>query len=451
MKKRIFVYEHLSGGPSNAGDGAANAELLAMGQSMRDAMLADLLGLARFSISAAASHPGDHLPRAAAALRPQAGETAFEFVARQSALHDGVWLVAPETDGLLARLQRAVPPSRWLGCSAGAIALTASKQNTLARLAMNGIATPLAFAGAPGIRRWVVKPGDGAGAVDTRVHSKLALARADQRQRAPSAAATLEPWVEGEPLSLSLMCSPGGIELLSINRQHIAIDAGGRLRFEGVSVDAVDRNGARAPRLAALAAQVGRAIGGLNGFVGIDLVWHPERGPVVIEVNARVTNAYVGLSAALGRNLAADLLARCLPPASSPAGRLSRTGAAVLPSPAGGGLWRGPAAVPMVTPWPPSQPSPRGGRSKSSHGDAAPRRCAASPLPQAGDGEKPGSEKGAVVSPSPAGGGLGWGPEGAPLATAAGPHSSPSPEGEGVKPPDFFCHGIEAGASHGHG
>ena len=47
---------------------------------------------------------------------------------------------------------------------------------------------------------------------------------------------------------------------------------------------------------------------GLRGFVGIDLVWHEERGPVVIEVNPRVTCAYVGLSAALGRNLAAELL-----------------------------------------------------------------------------------------------------------------------------------------------
>jgi tyramine---L-glutamate ligase len=32
------------------------------------------------------------------------------------------------------------------------------------------------------------------------------------------------------------------------------------------------------------------------------------RGPVVIEVNPRVTCAYIGLSAALGRNLAAELL-----------------------------------------------------------------------------------------------------------------------------------------------
>jgi predicted ATP-grasp superfamily ATP-dependent carboligase len=53
---------------------------------------------------------------------------------------------------------------------------------------------------------------------------------------------------------------------------------------------------------------VAKGIPGLRGFVGIDVVWHSRCGPVLIEVNPRVTCAYVGLSAALGRNLASDLL-----------------------------------------------------------------------------------------------------------------------------------------------
>ena len=68
------------------------------------------------------------------------------------------------------------------------------------------------------------------------------------------------------------------------------------------------RRDARAIRLHTLALDVKRALPGLRGFVGIDLVWHAERGPVVIEVNPRVTSAYVGLSAALGRNLAEEIL-----------------------------------------------------------------------------------------------------------------------------------------------
>jgi predicted ATP-grasp superfamily ATP-dependent carboligase len=38
-------------------------------------------------------------------------------------------------------------------------------------------------------------------------------------------------------------------------------------------------------------------------------VWHATRGPVLIEVNPRVTSAYVDLSATLGCNVAAGVLA----------------------------------------------------------------------------------------------------------------------------------------------
>ena len=65
----------------------------------------------------------------------------------------------------------------------------------------------------------------------------------------------------------------------------------------------------RAAVLQALAVRVATALPGLRGFVGIDLVWNERDGPVVIEVNPRVTCAYCGLSALLQRNLAADVLA----------------------------------------------------------------------------------------------------------------------------------------------
>jgi predicted ATP-grasp superfamily ATP-dependent carboligase len=311
MTTRVFVYEYLSGGGwSDYGDDAAADELLPLGLSMRDAMVADLMRVADCSVSAAACEPGNTLPAGAMPLRPLANESAFDFVARQSVLHDVVWLVAPETDGLLASFQRTVGNARWLGCSAGAIELTAGKKATLAHLAAHGVPTPLTFAHAPEIERWVVKPDDGAGGVATHVHTRHANALEDQARRTHAGATlTLEPWIEGEALSLSLLCTEQNAEMLSINRQCISIDAHGSLSFDGVSVDALGRSDPRWQPLAALAMQVARAIPGLRGFAGIDLVWHPRHGAVVIEVNPRVTCAYVGLSAALGRNLAAELLA----------------------------------------------------------------------------------------------------------------------------------------------
>ncbi len=342
--KRIFVYEYLSGGGAMAGAEGPGDELLTMGRAMRDAIANDLLRLGDYRVSVATCDLAAPVPGPATPVEPREGESAFDFVARQAEAHHLVWVVAPETDGLLARLQRGVDPARWLGCDGPAIALASGKRATLMRLADAGVTTPLAFAHAPEITRWVCKPDDGAGALGTRLHASPEAAWNDwsQRSRAGSPMA-IEPWVDGEALSLSLMCSARRTELLSINRQHLAIDGDGMLSYQGVDVNVLPvehaggaiaerRTGARraerragAPgadrraggpgadrrsdTLGDLATRIGRAIPGLCGYVGIDIVWHAQRGPVVIEVNPRVTCAYVGLSRALGRNLAGEVIA----------------------------------------------------------------------------------------------------------------------------------------------
>ena len=308
--KRVWVYEYLSGGGLLGDDASAEPELLAAGRSMRDALLADLLQAQGCRVAAATTARADALPPGVAPTRADAGESPLDFVARQSAQHDLVWLVAPETGGLLAQFQRCVPAQRWLGCDAEAIAIAGSKRATALRLAAQGLLTPLDFAADPSTRRWVTKPDDGAGAVATLVHADRSAARDDLAARTRAGeSAVLEAWVEGAALSLSLLCKPDGVELLSVNRQHIAIDARGRLSFEGVSFASTPAADPRGAAFEHVAAKVARAIPGLRGFVGIDLVWHDRRGPVVIEVNPRLTCAYVGLSAALGRNLAGDVLA----------------------------------------------------------------------------------------------------------------------------------------------
>ena len=304
---RVFVYEHVSG--SDAADDACD-DLLAAGREMRDAVVRDLLRAGDCAVSVAAGPHAPEVPASARAVRPPPGVVAASFVAHQARLHDRVWVIAPETGGVLAQMRGVVDAERWLGCDAAAITLTSSKRATLARAAEHAVATPLEFAASPATRRWVVKPDDGAGAVRTRVHNTHAAARDDlETRRRRGEAAVLEAWVAGEPLSLSLLCSAGRTELLSVNRQQLRIDAFGVVSFTGVQLDALPRDDARFGSLRAWAQTLARAIAGLRGYVGIDLVWHPQRGPVLIEINPRVTMAYVGLSAALNRNLAAAVLA----------------------------------------------------------------------------------------------------------------------------------------------
>lgn len=311
MNPALFVYEYLSGGGLAAapGDAVGQAELLRAGLAMRAALVAELASLPGLRVRYACGAGVDALPAAqGTALCPRPGETPLAFVRREAAAHEHVWVVAPESDGLLLQLAEAVPPGRWIGCERAAIRLCAGKRATLAHLAAQRVPTPLDFG--EGATHWVVKPDDGAGTLDTRRYAQRAAAQADLwRRRARGASAALEPWVDGEPLSLSLLCQGGEAELLSINRQRIVIAADGQLHDAGVEIKQVTLDDARAPALARVAQAVARAIPGLRGFVGIDLVWHLQRGPVVIEVNPRLTCAYVGLSAALGRPLAAEILA----------------------------------------------------------------------------------------------------------------------------------------------
>jgi len=308
--RSVFVFEYVTGGGALL-PGEDDPAMLAMGRSMRDALAADLSACAGWRCSVAscsASAP----PPAGQPVLALPGEDIADFVARQAAQHDASWIIAPETGGLLSALQARVPTGRALGSSADAIRLASRKQATLAQLQRHGIATPLALAAAA--TRWVVKPDDGAGGLATRVWTTLAQARADWQARHHEELhpMTLEPWVDGEAGSLSVLGSgpgPQGAELLSANRQHISVAADGWLNFGGVKLQAFDAGDARWPATLALVQQVAQAVPGLQGFYGIDVVWHAQQGPVVIEVNPRLTCAYAGQTQALGRNLAAQVLA----------------------------------------------------------------------------------------------------------------------------------------------
>ncbi len=305
---RVFVFEYLTGGGETTADEPGTAELAAHGRAMRDAVAADLARAGGWAVSTAVGAWAPDAPEHTTPVQMKAGETSFDFVAAQAALHDQTWVIAPETDGLLAQLQRRVDAARWIGCDWAAVRTASSKRATLLRLAGRGLITPLAFERSAEVARWVVKPDDGAGAVATQVHASRHAAWGDFEQRSRGGKAiSIEPWIEGEALSLSLRCRSNQTELLSINRQQITVAPGGAVGLHGVELRALPLDDLRGSVLQAIAIEVARAIPGLRGFVGIDLVWHAQRGPVIIEVNPRVTTAYVGLSALLGRNLAAEM------------------------------------------------------------------------------------------------------------------------------------------------
>jgi len=232
---------------------------------------------------------------------------------------DAVWPIAPETGGALTRLSELVLAARCvlIGSSPAAVSLATSKRATAERLAEDGITVVPTVSAATALRDglppardgWVVKPDDGAGAEATQL-----FRRPDDVLRwlesTPKRNLIVQPYIEGTAASLSMLCQNGQARLLSCNRQDIALESGA-FRFRGSVVGGLEQ---RRSLLEPLAAAVAAAMPELWGYAGVDFI-DSAGGPVVLEVNPRLTTSYVGLGRALGINPAAlvlDLLERDL-------------------------------------------------------------------------------------------------------------------------------------------
>jgi predicted ATP-grasp superfamily ATP-dependent carboligase len=316
--KKVLLYEYLSA--DGCVDEWVAPELRMQGRAMRDAVARDLARSGHIALTCVAGHDEVHdtgnTSRAIEWCPAPFAISPTRFIAAEARRHDAVWVIAPETGGVLSALCEAVGPDRWIGCDAAVVRIASSKRRTARYLALAGIATPRAWSvDAPlepacNASAWVVKPDDGAGAVDTRVFHDYRMAEyVFLRRAAAHERVTLEEWISGDALSLSLLCTRGHAELLSINRQHIGV-RDGQLAYEGLTANAIPLSSEMAGTCRSLAARVARALPGLAGFVGIDFVWHRERGPVVIEVNPRVTCAYAALAGAVEPNIAASIVAQ---------------------------------------------------------------------------------------------------------------------------------------------
>ena len=216
------------------------------------------------------------------------------------------WLIAPETDHQLTSLTRLFEASDRLypGCPAAAVGLAGSKSRTLAALAGAGapvIQSSRLSDGRPPQSNsgWVVKPDAGAGGDGCRfIADQAALAALRQDRRARDF--IIQPWAQGEQVSLSLLVYRSDFRILGCNRQYMR----DRFRLRAIGVNECLP---LLPDLAPIAARIVSALPGLRGYIGVDLL-HTAGGLIVLEVNPRFTTAYAGLSRSLGVNVALAIL-----------------------------------------------------------------------------------------------------------------------------------------------
>ncbi len=313
---KIVVHESITAG-GLSGSPVAGA-LLAEGRMMLEALLADLLPLEAHQLSVQIdrrylpllpAHPGLQVI--------DSGNNYYQCLAQMVEEADAAFLIAPETGGLLESITGIVEAcgKLVLGSSTAGIKAAGDKTLTYRLLKASGIPTPRTLRlrptdGPASVGQElgypvVVKPIDGVGCHSVfiaRRQSELERTIAAARREAQNATLLAQAYIDGVHVSVSLLTDGSRSLPLTLNLQEIS--GRSRLRYHGGSVPFDHPLRALAFRRAE---EVVRAIPGLRGYVGIDLVL-TDHDAVVIEVNPRITTSYVGIRKVLRQNPAALIL-----------------------------------------------------------------------------------------------------------------------------------------------
>lgn len=221
---------------------------------------------------------------------------------------DAVWPIAPERGGCLEFLCREVENQgkRLLSTPAVGVRVTASKEGTLKRLRASGLATVasrrLDLSQPPDPVSmpfpWVVKPDDGVGCEDTMVISDPSALSAFTRAAA-AGPWLVQPLLQGRALSLSALFKAGEARLLAVNAMKVRRE-GQAFMLQGLTVN-LALAGPLFQTFERLLRRIARVFPELWGYAGIDFLWDGQTARL-LEINPRLTSAYIGLAAALGHN-----------------------------------------------------------------------------------------------------------------------------------------------------
>ena len=302
---RIFVFEYVTGG--GCYNDAMVADLAVEGDLMLNAVVRDLLDIHGVEVLVCRDRRLQ-MPQLPIEVHWVEGDWQMGW-AHCLAQADAVLPIAPESDNVLESLCHDVEWARkpLLNSTAGAVAIAADKQRTLDLLGRCGVPVVPSWR-ADGVSSvdtpiLVVKPNKGVGCRGIHLLTDgRALGEFIDSQSEPSQW-LVQPYLEGQAASLSLLVDEHCVCLLGCNVQRVAqVDDGFVLL--GCVVNGLNES---RELLGQLGEQVCRAIPGLWGYVGVDLVM-TDRGPVVLEVNPRLTTSYAGIRRSTGWNVAELLI-----------------------------------------------------------------------------------------------------------------------------------------------
>jgi hypothetical protein len=308
---RILVYEYVSGG--GLAEKPISPSILSEGFGMLRTLSADFHAAGHSVTVCLDSRISKFQPplEADRILPISYSNQNLEIVKNAARSVDTSYIIAPESNGILERIVSELEndSSRLMNSQKEGISAVCYKDSLLENARNIGLSTPISLTlnagdnisetardianeiGFPAI----IKPLSDAGMSGlTLVKEKTELPEAIKKAAQESGNERLmaQEFVDGVPASVSLISTGEQAVAISLNKQNVLLSAsnspsiyeGGQVPLEH-SFDEEARSAAK---------QLVESYEGLMGYLGVDLVIS-ERGPIVIEVNPRLTTSYIVL------------------------------------------------------------------------------------------------------------------------------------------------------------
>lgn len=315
---RLLVYEHVCA--VGFGEGNVRSSVLCEGFGMLRAIIADAKQAGHCVTTALNSQMAEfNLPfNSDHYVLVRSNAEAIGVVEKAAYSVDAALVIAPETSGTLQYLVRKIEQNDILSLNSTADAIIEASDKTLLeeKAKKIGAETPKTFffraeedienvavsvqknLGFP----VVIKPSDGVGCDGLSiVYDKNQLMKSVKKTtKLKTNFFIAQEFVRGKPASVTLISNGKTALPITLNKQNVALRSPGRdSEYNGGIIPFED--GMQVAAFEA-AKRIVESISGLKGYIGVDLIL-TEHGPVLIEINPRLTTSYIGVQKVSGFNL----------------------------------------------------------------------------------------------------------------------------------------------------
>ena len=290
---------------------ALPSSLLSEGRMMLQALLDELDGMPDVEIWLPLDERSGNirLPKRSHVILVNESDDVQEVLRNLIHKCDAFWPTAPETEGVLAMLARLTLDReiRLLLSNPKTVDLCTDKWATYQCLKTNNIPVvetlKLSYMRFSPFTECVFKPIDGVGCEGNHIVEDAEEFRCVSDQLTAAGHYIVQPYLKGRAVSLSCLFKQGKAWLLTYNEQLMSSE---NKSFKLLGC-IVNRPNPDPEGYIKLINNIAQALPDLWGYVGIDLIETAGAGPVVLEINPRLTTSYSGIRAATGINVAEQI------------------------------------------------------------------------------------------------------------------------------------------------